>query len=240
MAFDEEKQATATSSSSNSPSPDPTSIDKGHHTTVQEYNSVPVTQNSGILSRLRNLEAALDRKLGVESQAIDRVKPEEKKPVPWHDQATMALLWASGTMQISCFATGFLGSEFGLDLGRSIAITIFGTLLGALTSGWCATLGPVTGLRQVSISRYSFGWWPAKIVAALNVISQIGWSSVGCITGGQALSAVSDGKVSLVLGVVVIAVGSLVVSFIGLRAILALDKYAWFIFLVLFLSLIHI
>lgn len=107
-----------------------------------------------------------------------------------------------------------------MDLGRSIAITIFGTLLGGFVSGWCATLGPATGLRQVSISRYSFGWYPAKIIAVLNVISQIGWSSVGCITGGLALSAVSNGKVSLVLGVVIIAVGSLVVSFFGLRAIL--------------------
>jgi purine-cytosine permease-like protein len=28
----------------------------------------------------------------------------------------MASLWASGTMNLSCFATGFLGWEMGLDL----------------------------------------------------------------------------------------------------------------------------
>jgi len=39
--------------------------------------------------------------------------------------------------------------------------------------GWCATLGPKTGLRQVSISRYSMGWWPVKIIAFLNVIEQV-------------------------------------------------------------------
>jgi len=24
------------------------------------------------------------------------------------------------------------------------------------------------------------GWWPVKIIAVLNVIEQLGWSSVGC------------------------------------------------------------
>lgn len=96
-------------------------------------------------------------------------------------------------------------------------------------------MGPGTGLRQVSICRYSFGWWPSKIIAALNVIEQLGWSSLGCITGGLALSAVSDGKVSLVLGVVIIAVTGLCFSAVGLRAVLTYEKYAWAIFFVIFM-----
>lgn len=202
------------------------------------YSGVVVKQDGGILSRLRNWEAAMDRKLGVEAEAIARVLPEHRLPQSWHSQAVMAVLWASGTMQLSCLATGFLG-PYALDLalGPSIAITILGTFLGAGVSGFCATMGPGTGLRQISISRYSFGWYPSKIAAALNVISQIGWNIVGCITGGVALTAVSDGKVSSVLGVVIIAVGSLIVSFVGLRAIFRLDKYAWFIFFVLWLVL---
>lgn len=79
------------------------------------------------------------------------------------------------------------------------------------------------------------GWYPAKLIAALNVIEQLGWSAVGCITGGLALSAVSDGRVSLVLGVVLIAVLGLAVSFVGLRAVLRYDQWAWLAFLVIFL-----
>ena len=101
--------------------------------------------------------------------------------------------------------------------------------------GWCATMGPATGLRQVSISRYAMGWWPAKIIALLNVIEQVGWSSVGCITGGLALSAVSDGRINLVLGVVIVAVVGLVFSFVGLRAVLSYEKYAWAVFFVIFM-----
>ena len=95
--------------------------------------------------------------------------------------------------------------------------------------------GPGTGLRQVSISRYSMGWWPAKVIAFLNVIEQLGWSSVGCITGGLALSAVSDGNISLILGVVIIAVVGLCFSFFGLRAVLKYDQWAWLVFFIIFM-----
>lgn len=46
-------------------------------------------------------------------------------------QAVMFLLWMSGTLNLSCFATGFLGWEFGLDLRRNIVIVVFATLLGS-------------------------------------------------------------------------------------------------------------
>lgn len=89
MAVDEEKQAVASASPDASPD----------HSSVEENRPLPST-GPGFLSRLRGFEATLDRKLGVESEAIDRVKPEDKTEQKWHDQATMALLWASGTMQV--------------------------------------------------------------------------------------------------------------------------------------------
>ncbi|KAL9132667.1 MAG: hypothetical protein Q9175_006161 [Cornicularia normoerica] len=197
-----------------------------------EFDTAPPPPPNGILARLRHYEALLDDKLGVEKNGPARILPEDRNPP---NQAIMALMWASGTMNLSCFATGFLGWELGLDLKQSILTVIFGTLLGSMVTGWCATLGPGTGLRQVAITRYSFGWWPSKIIAALNVIEQLGWSSVGSITGGLALSAVSDGRVSLVLGVIIVAVLGLIFSFIGLRAVLWYESWAWAIFFVIFI-----
>lgn len=72
-------------------------------------------RDAGFLAKLRAFEATMDAKLGIESDAITRKLPEDKKPVPWHHQMTMFFLWASGTMNTSCFATGFLGWEFGLS-----------------------------------------------------------------------------------------------------------------------------
>jgi purine-cytosine permease-like protein len=52
---------------------------------------------------------------------------------------------------------------------------------------------------------------------------------------GLALTAVSDGKVSSALGCVIIALGSSVINFCGLKAILYYEKYAWLVFFIVFM-----
>lgn len=198
--------------------------------------SKPTNGFSRFLAVLRSYEAALDRRIGVESHGISRRRPEDRDPhyAHWTNQAVMFLLWLSTTLNLSCFTTGFLGWKLGLDLARSIAIIVFATLLGSAVTGWCATMGPGTGLRQVSISRYSLGWWPSKAVAALNVVEQVGWASVGSISGGVALSAVSDGRIGSALGVVIAAVLGFLVSFIGLRAVFSYEKISGLVMVVVF------
>ncbi|KAK5051361.1 hypothetical protein LTR84_003013 [Exophiala bonariae] len=199
------------------------------------YNDTAIRPSNGPFSQLRRFEARMDAKLGIESEAIERKRPEDKRPVRWHEELTMALLWASGTMNTSCFATGFLGWEFGLSLKQAILITIFGSLLGGCVTGYAATFGAATGLRQISVTRFSFGWWPNKLIAALNAVQQVGWAAVSCITGGLALTAVADGHISLVVGIIVIAVVALIISFVGLNAILVYERYAWLIYFVIFM-----
>jgi hypothetical protein len=82
----------------------------------------------GFFARIRYYEELMDRKMGIESHSLDRVLPEARNPP---NPLVMAFMWASATMNISCFSTGFLGYEFGLSLGDSIPIIIFATLLGA-------------------------------------------------------------------------------------------------------------
>lgn len=74
-----------------------------------------VKHESGFLGSLRSFEARMDSKFGIESDAITRKLPEDKGHVPWTQQLSMFFLWASGTMNTSCFATGMLGWEFGLS-----------------------------------------------------------------------------------------------------------------------------
>ena len=82
----------------------------------QDDSTPPAEKETGILARMREWEAAMDRKLGSESQAMERKLPEDRVDLTWKDSLTMASLWASGTMNLSCFATGFIGWEMGLDL----------------------------------------------------------------------------------------------------------------------------
>ncbi|KAJ5089877.1 hypothetical protein N7532_008561 [Penicillium argentinense] len=199
---------------------------------VRPIDEAEPVKPQGFFAKIRYYEEFLDRKMGIESHSLDRVHPEDRQsPSP----VVMAFMWASATMNISCFSTGFMGKSFGLSLGQTIPIVIFATLLGAMVTGWCATMGPGTGLRQVAISRYSLGFYPSSIIALLNVIEQLGWASVNCITGGLALSAVSNGHVSIAVGVVIVACISLLFSFVGLRGVLLYEKYAWMLFFIIFM-----
>lgn len=91
------------------------------------------SSGKGILAKLRGFEDALDRKIGVETHGIERRRPEDRDPAyaSWSNQAVMFLMWMSATTNLSCFATGFLGWELGLDMWRSIVIIIFSTFIGA-------------------------------------------------------------------------------------------------------------
>lgn len=85
----------------------------------------------GFFAKVRYYEELLDRKMGVESHSLDRVHPENRQsPSP----VVMAFMWASATMNISCFSTGFMGRQFGLSLGQTIPIVMFSTLLGAMVT----------------------------------------------------------------------------------------------------------
>jgi hypothetical protein len=89
--------------------------------------------DKGFLGTLRHYEHLLDQKLGVEAHGPARILPEDRDPAygRWNKQIVMALMWASGTMNLSCFTTGFLGSELGLDLSQTIWITIVASFVGS-------------------------------------------------------------------------------------------------------------
>lgn len=146
----------------------------------------------------------------------------------------MALLWASGTLQLSSFATGMIGFYFGLSLKQNMLVIIFGSILGGAVGGFSATFGAAMGLRQISVGRYSMGWYPNKVVAALNIVQQLGWSAVGCITSGLALQAVSSGGLSIAVGIVIVAFVSFCISFVGLRTILVYERFAWLLYFIIF------
>ena len=135
------EHSTGVSSVSPSPSRDSKDLDNGVQTT--RFSS------TGPLARLRHYEAVLDRKLGVEAHGPDRKLPGNRNPP---NQWVMAALWASGTMNLSCFTTGFLGWEFGLSLSQTILIVVFSTLLGSMVTGWCATMGRACTAMRTSVA----------------------------------------------------------------------------------------
>ena len=63
------------------------------------------TYHRGLFAGLLRIEAWLDKKVGVESEAIERKRPEDRKPIKWYEELNMAFLWASGTMNLHAACT---------------------------------------------------------------------------------------------------------------------------------------
>lgn len=68
-------------------------------------------------------------------------------------------------------------------------------------------------MRQMAVARYSYGYFGAILPALLNLISFIGFCAINAIAAGQVLAAIKPGTISINVGIVIIAVVSMVISF---------------------------
>src|SRR5579859_1850909 len=104
---------------------------------------------------------------------------------------------------------------FYLGWWDSFLTIFFFNLIGMIPPAYMATFGPKTGLRTITFTRFSFGWYGAIVLTIANIIACIGWSMVNSIVGGQVILEVSDGKCPLAVGVILIAVIPLIVALFG-------------------------
>ncbi len=93
---------------------------------------------------------------GLETHGIERVSPKTRTHVRILDNFTM---WLSANLVISTVGLGALAIPiFGLGFWDSLAVILIFNALGVLPVAFFSTLGPKLGLRQMTISRFS--WRP--------------------------------------------------------------------------------
>ena len=100
-------------------------------------------------------------------------------------------------------------------------------MLGIVPVAAMACSGPASGLRTMVFSRYSWGFYGASIMAAFNVITALGWAAVSIITGAQTLRVVSDDSLPIAISIIIIAILSMVISFVGYEWIHIYERYSW-------------
>jgi purine-cytosine permease-like protein len=134
------------------------------------------------------------------------------------------------------FSIGILGPGlFGLGLGESVLYIVFINLVVAMIPAYFSVFGVRTGLRQMVVSRYMWGWWGGKVVSLLNVIACVGWSTINCIAGAQTLRVVANLHLSPAVGIVIIALITLVLGVVGYRQVHLYDRVAWIPVAIVFL-----
>ncbi|EDR06614.1 NCS cytosine-purine permease [Laccaria bicolor S238N-H82] len=170
---------------------------------------------------------------GVESRGVQPVPEAQRTDTQF---IKVFYLWVSFNVNILTFSTGTLGPAiFGLGLRDSCLSILFFNIICCGPPAYMATWGPKLGMRQMIISRYSFGYYGVIIPCIINLIGLIGFSVLNCILGGQALASAGNGSLSWAVGIVVIAVISLFVSFCGYGILNWYEKVSWFPVLLTFI-----
>ena len=170
---------------------------------------------------------------GFEVHGIERVSPTTRSHTHIIDNFT---LWLSANLVISTVALGALAtSVFQLGFWDSVGAIVLFNVLGTLPVAFFSTLGPKLGLRQMTISRFSFGWSGAIIMALFNVAACTGWSAVNAIVGGELVAAVSGGTIARPVAILAIAVLTTIVGIYGYKYIHSYARYAWMPAAVIFL-----
>lgn len=136
------------------------------------------------------------------------------------------------------FSTATLVSELELSSTAAFCTIVFLCLFSSAFPAYFGTFGHKLGLRQMIHARFSWGSF-APILALLNAVSLCGYTILNCILGGQTLSAVShNGSLTPTVGIVIISLVSVVISFMGIRVLHAFERWFWVPVLVCFCILI--
>jgi NCS1 nucleoside transporter family len=176
---------------------------------------------------------AIPEEQGIETHGIERVSPETRTHTRIMDNFTM---WLSANLVISTVALGTLAIPFfGLGFWDSIVVIIIFNALGVLAPSMLSILGPRLGLRQMTISRFSFGWVGGVIMSIFNVAACVAWSAVNVIVGGQLIFSLSNHIIPLWAGVLIIAILTTMVSVFGYRYVHRYERYAWIPLAIIFL-----
>src|SRR6266513_917880 len=186
----------------------------------------------GLLIMISDIAAIPEIERGIEAHGIERVQPRARTHVRIFDNFTM---WLSANLVLSTVVLGALATNvFALGFWDSVVAIIIFNVLGALPVAFFSTLGPKLGLRQMTISRFSFGWIGAMVMVLCNVAACIGWSAVNVIVGGQLVAALSGGRVPSWAGILILAALTTLVSIYGYRYVHRYERYAWIPMAVIF------
>ncbi|KAJ3546372.1 hypothetical protein NM688_g5523 [Phlebia brevispora] len=161
---------------------------------------------------------------GVETNGIDPIPPEQRTDTKMFQ---MFFVWFSANMNVLGIGIGSAGPAFfGLGLKQSLIIILIVDVISCIIPSYFAVFGPKLGARSMVQARYSWGYYGAMIPSALNVFTMQGYLILNSIIAGQTLASVSE-HLNATLGIVIIGVISMLVTFCGYKVIHWYEVTAW-------------
>ena len=209
-----------------------TKEDEAGQTSAEVTNSKAVAEKSPMGGKIGLYVYRFERQLihyNLEARGVQRVEPHETHPRSKRNYLQAFLLWFSVNLAAVNITLGMLApTVFTLSFKDAALCAVFGSILGSLAVAYIATWGPISGNRTMIFARYTFGWWPSKLIVLLNLIVLLGYSMIDLVVAGQLLNAVSaNGSLSVVVGIIIVAIIGWVITTFGIDIFHAYMRYAW-------------
>ncbi|EMD87230.1 hypothetical protein COCC4DRAFT_65532 [Bipolaris maydis ATCC 48331] len=168
----------------------------------------------------------LEKRGDVEVRGCTPVGYEDRNETAYSKIFTLWFCMSCNPLPVTFGMVGTM--SFGLSLRDAALVILFFTLVSTVPVAYMCTWGPVTGMRQLVQARFSFGKYFVSLLILLNLATLTGFCVVDSVIGGMALSAVQDGTtINATVGIVVIALLSLVISFCGFGVLHHYERWAW-------------
>lgn len=198
---------------------------------IQDDSTDSTRRPSTALKSTKNWYTTFEQTLveyNLEARGIQRVEQDERHDLRSLGYSQIAILWFSINLAANNVTLGMLGpAVYYLSFTDGCLCAVFGMLLGCLGVAYAATFGPRSGNRTMIFARYTMGWYPAKIVVLLNIIVLLGYALIDCVVAGQILSAVSTDNMSIVVGIIIVAVITWGITTFGYAVFHYYERYAW-------------
>jgi NCS1 family nucleobase:cation symporter-1 len=157
----------------------------------------------------------------VEPHGLEAITEDERHGLP----RDLFGLWFGANSETANFAVGILAvSLYGTSLVGACIGLLAGSVLGYIAISLVSVAGPRFGLPQMVISRRAFGRDGNVLPAIFAFLAGVGWFSIDCIFGAQALGALLH--VAYPVALTITLAGSIVIAVYGYNAIHAFERFA--------------
>jgi NCS1 family nucleobase:cation symporter-1 len=97
-------------------------------------------------------------------------------------------LWFASNLTIGDFLIGLLAQDYGLGYSNTVIALGIGTILGGVLLALMSVMGPVFGMSQMRIGRYTFGRKGGIVMSLLQWGNTLGWFTFNSIIAASALA----------------------------------------------------
>ncbi|KAK4105742.1 purine-cytosine permease FCY21 [Parathielavia hyrcaniae] len=176
------------------------------------------------------LESSVGR-YGVEQRGNERVLEDDKEDTSAYKLGAVVKDRDKPLSMCSSLVTPFtMGAiavpVLGLGFVDSALIIVLVSFVGALPVALFCCFGAKFGLRQMVLSRLFFGHYMSKLLAVIQIIVCIIWTSINAVVGAQLFHAVNPsvpGWAAILLTILL----SFFLGLFGYKVIHAYERWAW-------------